>query len=482
MKQENFGIFDWRHIWAIDQNPSWQHWIPRWHGQLSAAIIVGLVLWPHFEAPEIIIIITAALLAARFQGHRALILFAGTWLYELLGAWYGWTDLLTHIETISVDQARLTGQSQAIAWVCTVACLCFLYVALTFSKQLPKSMFSRHPLMGMLLLLSLMLLVGKITTGSIAYVSNLVVLTLAPYVWFIPQAVMAARAGKSGSVLLNLALIRAFWNPTYLPYGKGPGYLEKHQASNAKDVAIAQLKGLKLLVWGLCLYLFNLALANSLPNEWMDLDEAIARLIRGESFSIVKHWAVTMISTTSYSVNVAMWAHFFIGIARLAGYRLPRGSWRPLESRSLADYFNRFHFYFKELLVELFFVPTFFRFFKTSPRLRVFFATFMAAGVGNALWHYVRDIHLVIQGGFVDSISTFTSYLFYCLALSVAIGISQIRSENQPQRSEAWLARLKDFVLVWGFVSLLHIFGNGSRVHGFEDRMLFLGSLFGVYG
>ena len=236
------------------------------------------------------------------------------------------------------------------------------------------------------------------------------------------------------------------------------------------------------MVWGLCLYLFNLALANSLPNEWMDLDEAIARLIRGDSFSIFKHWAVTIISTTSYSMNIAMWAHFFIGIARLAGYQLPRGSWRPLESRSLAEYFNRFHFYFKELLVELFFVPTFFRFFKTSPRLRVFFATFMAAGVGNALWHYVRDIHLVIQGGFVNSISTFTSYLFYCLALSVAIGISQIRSENQPQRSEAWLARLKDFVLVWGFVSLLHIFGNGSRVHGFEDRMLFLGSLFGVYG
>jgi hypothetical protein len=63
----------------------------------------------------------------------------------------------------------------------------------------------------------------------------------------------------------------------------------------------------------------------------------------------------------------------------------------------------------------------------------------------------------------------------------VAIGISQIRSENQPQRSEAWLAKLKDFIFVWGFVSLLHIFGNGSHAHGFEERMLFLSSLFGVY-
>jgi len=479
MKQA--GFYYWRQLWVVDQNPYWHHWIHRWHGQLSAAVIAGLVLWPHFETSEIIIIIAAALLAARFQGRRALILFAGTWLYELLGAWYGWTDLLTNIKKISVDQFGLTGQSQTIALMCTVACLCFLYITLIFSKRLPKSIFSRHPLVGMLLLLSLMLLVGKTATGSTAYIADLVVLTLAPYVWFIPQAVMAARAGKSGSVLLNLALIRAFWNPTYLPYGKGPGYLEKHHSSNAKDLAITQLKGLKLLVWGLCLYLFNLTLSNVLPNEFKNLDETIAQFIRGEEFSIFKHWAVTIFSTISYSVNIAMWAHFFIGIARLAGYQLPRGSWRPLESRSLAEYFNRFHFYFKELLVELFFVPTFFQFFKTSPRLRVFFATFMAAGVGNALWHFVRDIHLVIQEGFVYSISTFTSYLFYCFALSVAIGISQIRSENQPQRSEAWLAKLKDFIFVWGFVSLLHIFGNGSHAHGFEERMLFLSSLFGVY-
>jgi hypothetical protein len=31
--------------------------------------------------------------------------------------------------------------------------------------------------------------------------------------------------------------------------------------------------------------------------------------------------------------------------------------------------------------------------------------------------------------------------------------------------------QVEGFVFVWGFVSLLHIFGNGSRAHGFEDRM-----------
>jgi hypothetical protein len=92
-------------------------------------IVAGLVLWPHFEAPKIINI-TAALLAAKYQNRCALILFAGKWLYELLGVWYGWTDLLTHIETTSADQVGLTGHSQTNALMCTVVCLCFLYGAL----------------------------------------------------------------------------------------------------------------------------------------------------------------------------------------------------------------------------------------------------------------------------------------------------------------------------------------------------------------
>ena len=33
------------------------------------------------------------------------------------------------------------------------------------------------------------------------------------------------------------------------------------------------------------------------------------------------------------------------------------------------DYFNRFHYYFKELLVDFFFIPTFFKMFRNHPRL-----------------------------------------------------------------------------------------------------------------
>ena len=47
----------------------------------------------------------------------------------------------------------------------------------------------------------------------------------------------------------------------------------------------------------------------------------------------------------------------------------------------------------------------------------MFFATFMAAGVGNALWHFVRDIDLVSTLGPAAALETYSSYLVYSAVL-----------------------------------------------------------------
>jgi hypothetical protein len=179
------------------------------------------------------------------------------------------------------------------------------------------------------------------------------------------------------------------------------------------------------------------------------------------------------------SLQIAMWAHLFIGIARLAGYRLPRGSWRPLESRTLMDYFNRFHYYFKELLVDFFFVPTFFKVFRNHQRLRMFFATFMAAGVGNALWHFVRDIDLISTLGPGAAVETFSSYLVYSAVLATGVGLSQLRANLGHRPSATLVGRIYSFFFVWSFVTCLHIFGDASRDHTLGERTSFLVSLFG---
>ena len=111
------------------------------------------------------------------------------------------------------------------------------------------------------------------------------------------------------------------------------------------------------------------------------------------------------------------------------------------------DYFNRFHYYFKEFLVDFFFVPTFFKVFRGHPRLRMFFATFMAAGVGNALWHFFRDIDLIATQGMAAALVSYTSYAFYCLVLATGVGLSQVRANLGKRPPSGMIGRLYSFVL-----------------------------------
>lgn len=207
---------------------------------------------------------------------------------------------------------------------------------------------------------------------------------------------------------------------------------------------------------------------------------ALDAFLSSQPYPIAIGWVCLILSTAKYSLKIALWSALFIGIARLAGYRLPRGCWRPLESKTLMEYFNRFHYYFKELLVDFFFVPTFFTMFRGYPRLRMFFATFMAAGVGNALWHFLRQIDNVITMGLAGAIQNFTSYIFYCVMLATGIGISQVRTSVGIRPSNTLFGRLYSILFVWSFVVCLHVFGGEASNHTLLERLMLMASLFGV--
>lgn len=93
-----------------------------------------------------------------------------------------------------------------------------------------------------------------------------------------------------------------------------------------------------------------------------------------------------------------------------------------------------------------FFLPTCFKVFKNHPRFRMFFATFMAAGVGNALFHFLREIDRVNSMGVVAALESYGSYLFYCVVLATGMGM----------------------------------FSDESRNHSFMERARYLLSLFGL--
>ena len=122
-----------------------------------------------------------------------------------------------------------------------------------------------------------------------------------------------------------------------------------------------------------------------------------------------------------------------IATARLAGFRLLRNTYRPLESTTLAEFWNRYYFYYKELLVDHFFYPTFVRCFRGHRRLRMFFATFVAACVGNLLFQFIRDIDSVGEMGLWRAVVGQQSHALSTL-LATSVG---------PRRCAALQSRLR---------------------------------------
>jgi hypothetical protein len=178
-------------------------------------------------------------------------------------------------------------------------------------------------------------------------------------------------------------------------------------------------------------------------------------------------------------LSLCVMGHTIIACCRIAGFAALRNTYRPLESRTIAEFWNRYYFYFKELLVDMFFYPTFMRYFKGRPKLRLFFATLAAATFGNAYYHFFDEPGPIVKLGFWRALLAFQPYLFYCLALGVAIGISQLRKRKTvPQ---GWLrAKLAPAFTVALFFCLLKIFADTSRTVPIQEHFRFLLHLFNL--
>jgi ferric iron reductase protein FhuF len=453
-------------------------------GQLAIALIAVVAIAAHLGVWQAVLAAAAAMSAVIWTNSRAAILFSATWLMAFAQTASGGNDTLDRITAV-LHQEQLPDAAAlplALGWLLLV--LLGSAAALQWVRWRPQSMLARRPLITLLVLEALLCCVASLS--GVAGLSRAMLwsatFVLTPYLWFLPYAIVDQRSRDPNPALTQLGTLRPFWSPSYLPFGKGAAFLRKSLAKTPAELAVTQLKAVKLLLWANVLFALRDALI-WLFNDTLQiprLGDAIDAFVAGQPYALPVAWAALILSMVKLSLQIAMWAHLFIGIARLAGYRLPRGSWRPLESRTLMDYFNRFHYYFKELLVDFFFVPTFFKVFRNHQRLRMFFATFMAAGVGNALWHFVRDIDLITTLGPVVAVETFSSYLVYSAVLATGVGLSQLRANLGHRPSPTLVGQLYSFFVVWSFVTCLHIFGDASRDHTLGERTSFLASLFGI--
>jgi D-alanyl-lipoteichoic acid acyltransferase DltB (MBOAT superfamily) len=245
-----------------------------------------------------------------------------------------------------------------------------------------------------------------------------------------------------------------------------------------QEFAVAQLKGVKLLMWAMVLVLVSVAIQIvQLKAGIPTLEEAIDRNLTG-SIPVWLCWLSLAASFVLVVLQISIWGHNIIGGVRLLGFHALRNTYAPFRARSIAEFWNRFYFYFKELLVDHFYYPAYLRYFKRSPRLRTVFATFAAAGFGNAFFHFVRDARFVAELGLWRALTGFQVYLFYSCLLATGISISQLRGKR---RQASWIrTEVLSRVTIILFFGLVHIFNDERRTVSLGAHFAFLSRLFGL--
>ena len=369
------------------------------------------------------------------------------------------------------------------------------YVAAVHFASLPPIV-RRHPQITFhLLFWSLLVLVWTISDatgwrGVLLAFTGLWSIVL----WRLSYTVLAAQRGRvSGTRFTDHLLYLMPCYPGYIPVAKGLEYLARHEAEDETALARSQLAGIKLLLlalmWKGALSAMNALVygdANSRMSHLLGFSVALLprtgpMLAQGADASIWISWAGVYCNLIREVLETALGGHVIVGALRFAGFNVFRITYRPLLSQSVVQFWGRFDYYFKEILVDFFFLPTFSKWFRKHPALRLFVAVFAAAFVGNMYVHLLALPPADVLSGNVSAMwGALHSRLFYCLLLTVGIFLSMRAEQTKARTGHTSLTRrIANVVGVCTFFALVRIWDHNPEVAFLTRTEFFLG-LFGL--
>jgi hypothetical protein len=476
-------VLAWR-LPAIDTWPAVVAFVQTWAGKLLLfALCAGLMkLHAGFMAMSqswlwLAVTVAAAVvsLAARYR-HLALIacaaallVLAPDWI-EFAGVW-----AVLRQENVDIRYVRLGT---------LIACMPLALTALYLARR-----YRDHPLGSRPVLVQHVLyvcLVGLAASHLLRGIPQVLawsaIAIFSAYFAFLAYALIDQRRRRPAPVLWQLATFNPFAWPTTIPMGKDAATWRSMEAGTAAELAATQLKGLKLLAWAavlkLALWAYRWIVYQKLGVPPLRI--AFEAFVLSGDVSGAFGMLSVIANFPEQLLQVAIWGHVIIGVARLAGFRLLRNTCRPLASRTIAEFWNRYVYYFKEVLVQVYFYPTFVRCFKRHPRLRLAFATFMAAGAGNYFLHLILVSPHIAGQGVVQTLIRSQTYAFYCIVLVAGLVVSQLRA-RAPAAGAGWLrGRFLPALGVAAFFCFLSFFDGPQRHASLGQHFGFLFQVFRV--
>ncbi|WP_063683090.1 hypothetical protein [Bradyrhizobium stylosanthis] len=470
----------WRLIPQIDRDPNLVAGVQATRGRLllwCTVVLLTVLFWRigvDFSAAAL------AVACAYVGRHRRVLILLAT---VLLLYRSGFLIDRPFLERMAVTEGVADRIHQPLLEAVTLVVVLALFAGLLVLQGSASTALRRPTLSLLVAFLALLALTqAPVMAGMPRVLLWSFLMTSQPYLWFLAYGLVDA-SKKRSPVWQRLSVFHPFWGSSLTPFGKGLAYLERFEAKTPEELAVTQLKGVKLAAWILVLAIVKICLGELVHGRLQlpMFDDNLLQYLAGHPLPRLVGWASLVSFFVEDLLGMTVFGGVIVATARLAGFRLLRNTWRPLESTTLADFWNRYYFYYKELLVDHFFYPTFIRCFRGHRRLRMFFATFMAACVGNLLFHFIRDIHFVGDMGLWRAVVGEQSHAFYTFVLAVSVGLSQMRRAPQPA-SRGWLRRrLLPCLWVSTFFCLIHVFDAPlDREHTLLQRGEFLFYLLGV--
>ena len=296
----------------------------------------------------------------------------------------------------------------------------------------------------------------------------------------------------------HLFYIWPIWDGTNTPPGKGHDYLSRMVAQTPESYARTLLGGFKLLLlvalWTVFLELIG-ALVYGDPKSSLNAlfrgytlgMPRLKQIISGQMvMPLAQAWLSLYLELIWETLSLAAKGHVWVGVIRLFGFNIFRNTYKPLLAQTIVEFWNRYYYYFKELMMECFFLPTYAHYFRNSPRLRVITAVFAAAFVGNMYYHLLQHKEPLIFGEWSKLWRLLGARLIYCALLAGGIAVSMLRQQRQrsraqvvPARPAHRLRRLRGIAGVWTFFAVINFWNVIGNLTIVERTRLFL-SLFGL--
>jgi len=385
-----------------------------------------------------------------------------------------------------------------LAFLFLLGLLNVLYLAAVHFRRLP-SMVRQRPLIcfhSLFWLLLVLLWVFPVRGGFALAVMTAIAASFPYLIWRAGYMLLSGQRGKARDSRFrdHLFYIWPIWDGTNTPPGKGHDYLSRVTAQTPESYARTLLGGFKLLLlvalWTVVLELIATLVYGDPKSSFRALFGGVTlglprvKQILGGSIEkpLTQIWLSLYLELIWETLSLAVKGHVWVGVIRLFGFNIFRNTYKPLLAQTIVEFWNRYYYYFKELMMECFFLPIYARYFRSSPRLRIAAAVIAAAFVGNMYYHVLQHKEPLVSGEWHKLWSLLGARLIYCGLLAAGITISMLRQQRQRSQGQTVpmnpAYRFRRITGVWTFFAIIN-FWNVIGGLSIADRTRMFFSLFG---